>query len=188
MTPLSRLRLETCDQFARSLAEFKESLSTAAELMGPEMKPEAAVAALHASFLQLLASFETRQIPPLERRDLDRDPSKADGLTRIMINGIELVVWEGRVVDVGEEVGELAEIFVNQKVQEAEAMANMLWDYKERVCDVCGVYFTVPGFETPVIRRRIDERHALALHVSCDVSHSCDAGRETRAGRDLSLL
>jgi len=154
MQTLLDYRLEKCTALSRQLVEFKDAVGRAGF--------EAAMNDLHSSFLQLLNSFQIKPLPALEKEELESQ----DRISRVRVHGITLLVWNDLVIDVGDEHTELSAVFVNKQLGAAEKLANMLWDYSDRPCDACGVYFANPGFFTPTVRVKMSD-FTLAFHESC---------------------
>lgn len=151
-------KLKKCTDFANRLFEFQDSLN------GPNI--EACLDSLHTSFLLLLNSFAIRP-PPTPTRNEEEEGL----LMRVKIHDVTLLVFENLIIDVDENHPELARFFVNKWLEEAEDMAEMLWDYEERPCDGCGNYFTKLNFETPVLRTKMED-FTLAFHEKCFGSNS----------------
>lgn len=151
---LSDYRLKKCSTLSRRLAEFKDALGTS--------EFETATNNLHVSFLQLINSFEMRPRPALEKEELQ----SYGMIKRFKVHGIELLVHDGLVIDVDNSSMELACIFVNKRLKEAENLANLFWDHRNRPCDACGMYFMNPGFSIPLIRMELNG-FTLAFHEVC---------------------
>jgi hypothetical protein len=151
---LLEYRLERCIALAQRLVEFKDRLGTA--------DFEAAMNDVHVSFLRLQSSFQITP-PPVPTREA---VGSTDGIRRVRVHGITLMVHHEVVIDVAGEHGELAATLVNRPLEDAVRQAGMLWDYADRPCDACGVYFANPGFETPTVRVQMAD-FALALHERC---------------------
>lgn len=151
---LSEFRRRSCYRLLERLMAIKEKMGL------PEFRN--ALEDMHKAFLVMVNSFSIESRSGFECHEAGRDGR----IVKIAACQFVFSVVDGTVIDIDQEHSELARLFVNRSLEMAMDIASTLWDYDSRCCDICGLYFLKPYFETPAGRSR-EEDFYLAYHEGC---------------------
>lgn len=151
---LSEFRRRSCHRLLEKLMSIKSRMSL------DEFRN--ALEDTHKAFLVVVNSFAIENSPRLECRETERERR----IVRVAVGQLVLSVVDGTVVDIDQKYPELARLFVNRSLEMAMDLASALWDYDTRCCDLCGLYFLKPHFETPTGRSKKEDFY-LAYHEGC---------------------
>lgn len=151
---LSEFRRRSCYKLIERLISIKEKMGLA------EFRN--ALEDTHKAFLIVVNSFSIVSKSGFECREIER----VGKIVKVVVGQFVFSVVDGIVIDIGQEHLELAKLFVNRSLDMAMDLASTLWDYDSRCCDLCGLYFLKPFFETPSGRSKEEDFH-LACHEGC---------------------
>lgn len=152
---LSELRRKNCYRFINGLMLLQNNLGLA--------DFQNALEEIQLSFLALTNSFT---IEPLNERILVSKQESEGEIKKMKVGPFIFSVFENTVIDINEKYNELAKVFVNLPVAQLESVASKYLDYETRCCDICGLYFLKPCFETPVGRMDMED-FCSAYHETC---------------------
>lgn len=155
MESLKNFQKKSCERFLKTIFQLKEDLNNENFINSLEKT--------HKSISVLLNSFN---IPIINTsiKLCKVDSEKNENLEKYNFGIFNFFVYKNRIIDV--EPVELADLFVNKKLNEIEKEVILLQDYKERPCDLCGQYFLKPYYETPRLRIEKD-CFCFAYHEGC---------------------
>lgn len=150
-------KIKKCTDFSQKLVFLKSALNnTKTENL------ENAMNDLHTTFLVFLNSFEIKPEPILK---IQKETPK-NQIETVKINQFSFLCYQGLIVDIDQSYSELGKFFINKNIDEVADQINSFWDYENRNCDSCGLYFSKISHETPTIRIKKSD-FVLAFHENC---------------------
>lgn len=156
---LIEFQRKNCLSFLEKLVSFRFRAASPSELRNR-------LDDLHTAFLCVRNSLSIQQSQPLTLEKAD----DCGELCRYRAGEFVFMALASRVIAVEGCNEELEHLFVNKDIGSVTALAEMYSDYRTRCCDLCGKYFLMPFYETPLGRVR-EHGFVLACHARCEKKH-----------------